>query len=72
MPEQVLTSAGFAHQLPCLFLSVAVTQGMFCHLCKGFGGCSHPFRCPGNTTHCVIIATRECDGRGGLDTPFLH
>lgn len=57
---------------PCLLLSVAVIQGLQCHLCKGFGGCSHPSDCPRRSTHCVTIATRECDGRDGLDTPFLH
>lgn len=56
----------------CLCLPVAVTQGLRCHLCKGFGGCSRKFSCPRRSTHCVIIATRECGGRGGLDTPFLH
>lgn len=72
VPEQVVPSAGAAHQLPRLLPSVAVTRGMQCHLCKGFGGCSGHSNCPRNTTHCVIIATRECDGRDGLDTPFLH
>ncbi|KAK7797140.1 hypothetical protein U0070_024099 [Myodes glareolus] len=51
---------------------IAITQGMQCHICKGFGGCSHPSRCPRSSTHCVIIGTRECGGRGGLDIPFLH
>lgn len=66
-------SAEVAHPMPLsLSLPVAVTQGLQCHLCKGFGGCSHRFTCPWSSTHCVIIATRECGGRGGLDTPFLH
>nr|XP_048313269.1 secreted Ly-6/uPAR domain-containing protein 2 isoform X1 [Myodes glareolus] len=37
---------------------IAITQGMQCHICKGFGGCSHPSRCPRSSTHCVIIGTR--------------
>lgn len=57
---------------PSLCLPVAVTQGMRCHLCKGFGGCSKPSNCPRSSTHCIIIGTRECGGKGGLDTPSLH
>lgn len=64
--QELLTSC------PCLLLSVAVTQGLKCHLCKGFGGCSHQSHCPWRSTHCVTIATRECDGRDGMDTPFLY
>ncbi|OBS64272.1 hypothetical protein A6R68_07189, partial [Neotoma lepida] len=45
---------------PYLCLPVAITQGLRCHLCKDFGGCSKPFNCPRSSTHCVIIATREC------------
>ncbi|XP_075815634.1 secreted Ly-6/uPAR domain-containing protein 2 [Microtus pennsylvanicus] len=41
-----------------LSLELATTQGMQCHICKGFGGCSHPSRCPRSSTHCVIIGTR--------------
>ncbi|XP_036064374.1 secreted Ly-6/uPAR domain-containing protein 2 [Onychomys torridus] len=42
-----------------LSMELAVTRGMRCHLCKGFGGCSKPSNCPRSTTHCVIIATRS-------------
>ncbi|XP_051015688.1 secreted Ly-6/uPAR domain-containing protein 2 [Acomys russatus] len=42
-----------------LSMDLAVTQGLRCHLCKGFGGCSRQFTCPWNSTHCVIIATRS-------------
>ncbi|EDL29443.1 secreted Ly-6/uPAR domain-containing protein 2 precursor [Mus musculus] len=42
-----------------LSMELAVTQGLQCHLCKGFGGCSRPSSCPWSSTHCVIIATRS-------------
>ncbi|KFO26809.1 secreted Ly-6/uPAR domain-containing protein 2 [Fukomys damarensis] len=41
-----------------LSLVLATAQGMQCHRCKGFGGCSHVFSCSGSATHCVTIATR--------------
>ncbi|XP_004638972.1 secreted Ly-6/uPAR domain-containing protein 2-like [Octodon degus] len=41
-----------------LSLVLATAQGLRCHRCKGFGGCSQPFSCPRGSTHCVIIATR--------------
>ncbi|XP_076767620.1 secreted Ly-6/uPAR domain-containing protein 2 [Arvicanthis niloticus] len=42
-----------------LSMELAVTQGLKCHLCKGFGGCSHQSHCPSRSTHCVTIATRS-------------
>ncbi|XP_004580813.2 secreted Ly-6/uPAR domain-containing protein 2 [Ochotona princeps] len=39
-------------------LQLAAAQGMWCHQCKGFGGCSHAAQCPRGMTHCVVIATR--------------
>jgi hypothetical protein len=48
-------------------LPAATAQNLWCHRCKGFGGCSHESSCPWGSTHCVIIATREW---GGLATPF--
>ncbi|EGV97383.1 secreted Ly-6/uPAR domain-containing protein 2 [Cricetulus griseus] len=42
-----------------LSMELAITEGLWCHLCKDFGGCSGKYRCPGNSTHCVIIATRS-------------
>nr|XP_034493255.1 secreted Ly-6/uPAR domain-containing protein 2 [Marmota flaviventris] len=44
---------------PSVCLSAATAQGLRCHLCKGFGGCSHVSNCPRGSTHCVIIATRS-------------
>ncbi|XP_042555837.1 secreted Ly-6/uPAR domain-containing protein 2-like [Dipodomys spectabilis] len=41
-----------------LTLDLAAAQGLRCHRCKGFGGCSHASSCPRGSTHCVIIATR--------------
>ncbi|XP_062041281.1 secreted Ly-6/uPAR domain-containing protein 2 [Lepus europaeus] len=41
-----------------LSLQPASAQGMWCHQCKGFGGCAHAAGCPRGTTHCVAIATR--------------
>ncbi|XP_071458518.1 secreted Ly-6/uPAR domain-containing protein 2 [Marmota flaviventris] len=52
-----------------LGLELATAQGLRCHLCKGFGGCSHVSNCPRGSTHCVIIATREW--AGWQATPFL-
>ncbi|XP_053415333.1 secreted Ly-6/uPAR domain-containing protein 2 [Nycticebus coucang] len=42
-----------------LSLQLASAQAMWCHQCKGFGGCSHKSRCPEDSTHCVTIATRD-------------
>ncbi|XP_005316170.2 secreted Ly-6/uPAR domain-containing protein 2 [Ictidomys tridecemlineatus] len=42
-----------------LSLALATAQGLRCHLCKGFGGCSHVSSCPPGSTHCVVIATRS-------------
>ncbi|XP_012503440.1 PREDICTED: ly-6/neurotoxin-like protein 1 [Propithecus coquereli] len=42
-----------------LILQLASAQAMRCHQCKGFGGCSHVARCPGDSTHCIAIATRD-------------
>ncbi|XP_020012427.1 secreted Ly-6/uPAR domain-containing protein 2 [Castor canadensis] len=41
-----------------LNLELATAQNLWCHRCKGFGGCSHESSCPWGSTHCVIIATR--------------
>ncbi|XP_062936000.1 secreted Ly-6/uPAR domain-containing protein 2 [Cynocephalus volans] len=41
-----------------LSLELTAAEAMWCHQCKGFGGCSHETRCPRGSTHCVTIATR--------------
>ncbi|ELW63431.1 secreted Ly-6/uPAR domain-containing protein 2 [Tupaia chinensis] len=40
-----------------LSLKIAASQAMWCHQCKGFGGCSQEASCPQDTTHCIAIAT---------------
>ncbi|XP_012907275.1 secreted Ly-6/uPAR domain-containing protein 2 isoform X1 [Mustela putorius furo] len=39
-------------------LLMAAAQGLNCHQCKGFGGCTHASRCPWGSNYCVSIATR--------------
>uniref|UniRef100_A0A286XE80 Secreted Ly-6/uPAR domain-containing protein 2 n=2 Tax=Cavia porcellus TaxID=10141 RepID=A0A286XE80_CAVPO len=41
-----------------LNLVLATAQGLRCHRCKGFGGCSHVFNCPRGSSRCITIATR--------------
>nr|XP_020144631.1 ly-6/neurotoxin-like protein 1 isoform X2 [Microcebus murinus] len=43
----------------CMTTRTSSAQAMWCHQCKGFGGCSHVARCRGGSTHCIAFATRD-------------